>query len=131
MGTGIYHSVKARERHCNVWLRVNICIMIAFRKIICIIYQVYVWIYHSRLKWLIYFVNLEFVDMLDIWLNEENDNFDWFKFVWLGYLLVCIMHVKVILYIGTWLCFIDLEFSTHLGVKHHIEQRGNAHSFIF
>ena len=85
--------------------------------------------YYSRLNWLIYFSNLEFVDMLDIWLNKENDNFDWFKFVWLGFLLVC--NVNVILYFDIWVCFIDLEFLTHLGVKHPIEQCGNVHHFIF
>ena len=40
-------------------LRVSTCIMIAFTKRICIIYQVYTWIYYSRLKWLIYFEILE------------------------------------------------------------------------
>ena len=39
--------------------------------------------------------------------------------------------VKVILYFDIWLCFIDLEFLNNLGVKHPIEQCGNAHPFIF
>ena len=39
--------------------------------------------------------------------------------------------VKVILYFGIWLCVIDLEFITYLGVTHPTKQRGNAHPFIF
>ena len=75
------------------------------------------------------FFKFRIVDMLSIWLNKKNDNFDWFKFVWLGFLLVC--NVNVILYFDIWVCFIDLEFLTHLGVKHPIEQCGNVHPFIF
>ena len=59
LGTNAYPSMKAWEWQCIVWLHVSICIMVAFGRMICIIYQVYVWIYYSRLKWLIYFVNLK------------------------------------------------------------------------
>ena len=37
------------------------------------------------------FCKFKIVDMLDIRLNKTNDNFDWFKFVWLYFFLVCIM----------------------------------------
>ena len=49
------------------------------------------------------FCKFRIVDMLDIWLNKENNNFDWFKFVWLKFLLV--YNVNVILCFGIWLCY--------------------------
>ena len=37
------------------------------------------------------FCKFRIVNILNVWLNKENDNFDCFKFVWLGFLLVCIL----------------------------------------
>ena len=99
LGMEVYPSVKTRERRCIAWLHVSICIMVAFGRRICIIYQVYIWIYYSSIyldilfktKMTCLFCKFRIVDILDVWLNKENDNFDCFKFVWLGFLLVCIM----------------------------------------
>ena len=54
---------------------------VAFGRRIDIIYQLDVWIYYSRLKWLVYFGEFRIIDMLGMWLNKRSDNFDWFKSV--------------------------------------------------
>ena len=41
-----------------------------------------------------------------------------------------VYNVDVIVHFDIWLCSIDLEFLTLLGVKYPIEQCGNAHLFI-
>ena len=42
-----------------------------------------------------------------------------------------VYNVNVKLHFDIWLCFIDLEFLTHFGVKHPTKQCENAHPFIF
>ena len=42
-----------------------------------------------------------------------------------------VYNVNGILYFNLWLCYINLKFLTLLGVRHPIEQCGNAHLFIF
>ena len=42
-----------------------------------------------------------------------------------------VYNVDVILYFVMRLCFIDLEFLTHLRCKTPYEQCGNVHPFIF
>ena len=42
-----------------------------------------------------------------------------------------VYNVNVILYFGIWLCFIDLEFLTHLGLKSNVEMCIPLFSKIF
>ena len=81
----------------------SICIMVAFGRRICTIYQEYVWIYYSRLKWLVYFVNLE---LLIYWTYDGIKKmiilivlnlYGWGSFN--------VYIVNVILYFGIWLCY--------------------------
>ena len=42
-----------------------------------------------------------------------------------------VYNVNAKLHFGIWLCFIDLEILTHMGVKYPTKQCGNVHHFIF